>query len=80
MNVDGIIAMIRAKARGRTRYTGKPPYYDEVLIGEIDRLRDINAELLAALKACRDMMDHAGLAEFLEDADAAIAKAEGSDA
>lgn len=36
-----IIADVRSKAQGRTRYEGQPPYVDEVLVGEIDRLRDL---------------------------------------
>lgn len=36
-----IISDVRSKARGRTRYEGRPPYVDEVLVGEIDRLRDL---------------------------------------
>lgn len=39
MLVDKIIATINTKASGRTRYEGQEPFWDEVLVAEIERLR-----------------------------------------
>lgn len=38
-DIETIIAEIKAKAEGRTRYEGQPPYWDELLVAEILRLR-----------------------------------------
>lgn len=48
--LESVIATVRDKARGRTRYVGQGPIWDEVLVAEIARLR---AEL-AASRASRD--------------------------
>jgi len=40
MRVDEVIAEVRARAAGRTRYAGQEPRYDELLVAEIERLRD----------------------------------------
>lgn len=39
MTVDEIIKQVRIKASGRTRYEGQEPFWDEVLVEEIERLR-----------------------------------------
>jgi hypothetical protein len=39
MNADEVIAEVRAKARGRTRFDGQDAYRDEILVAEIERLR-----------------------------------------
>ncbi len=41
-SVDDIMREIRRRTHGRTRYEGQDPfcYWDEHLVGEIDRLRD----------------------------------------
>ena len=40
MTVDEAIAIVKTKSAGRTRYEGQPDYLDEVLVTEIERLRD----------------------------------------
>lgn len=43
--LEEIIRIVREKARGRTRYVGQGPIWDEVLVAEVDRLRaQIDAE------------------------------------
>lgn len=37
--IDEAIAEVKRKAEGRTRYEGQPPYRDEVLVAEIERLQ-----------------------------------------
>lgn len=39
--VDEIIALVKEKAKGRTRYDGQLPYWNEILVAEIERLREI---------------------------------------
>ena len=39
MTPDDAIAIVQAKAAGRTRWAGMPPFLDEILVGEIERLR-----------------------------------------
>lgn len=40
MTADEAIAIVRSKSRGRTRFEGQEPYLDEVLVAEIERLRE----------------------------------------
>ncbi len=44
--VEKVMAEVRVKASGRTRYEGSPIYHDEVLLAEIERLREL-------LKTCQ---------------------------
>ncbi len=37
--IDEIIKEVRSKARGRTRYAGQEPFWDEMMVAEIERLR-----------------------------------------
>lgn len=39
MTPDEAIKIVKAKSRGRTRYTRQAPFLDEVLVAEIERLR-----------------------------------------
>lgn len=39
MDVDAALAEVRRRSAGRTRYEGQPPYADEVLAEEVERLR-----------------------------------------
>jgi hypothetical protein len=41
MTVDEIITAVKAKGIGRTRHTGMEPFWDEVLVEEIERLRNL---------------------------------------
>jgi hypothetical protein len=50
MTVDEAIAIVESRARGRTRYEGSPAPLDEVLVAEIERLREEVADLRHALK------------------------------
>ena len=50
MTPDEAIRIVNEKSVGRTRYEGREPFLDEVLVGEIERLRD-------ALAACRKYAD-----------------------
>jgi len=43
MTPDEAIRIVRQKANCRTRYEGQEPFLDEVLVGEIERLRQENA-------------------------------------
>lgn len=47
MTPDEAIAIVKSKAECRTRYDGQGPRVDEVLVAEVERLRD----------ALRDMVD-----------------------
>lgn len=49
LSVDEVIADIRAAGAGRTGYEGQSPRRDELLVGEIERLRQTNARLRQAL-------------------------------
>jgi hypothetical protein len=49
MTVDEIIKQVNIKASGRTRYEGQEPFWDEVLVAEIERLRAENEDLLDKL-------------------------------
>ena len=40
MTPDEAIAIVKQKANGRTRYEGQDPFLDEVLVAEIERLRE----------------------------------------
>lgn len=40
MNADEAIRIVKSKAEGRTRYEGQEPFLDEVLVAEIERLRE----------------------------------------
>lgn len=46
---DAVIAEVKSKSRGRTRYAGQAPFNDEILVAEIERLR-------AALTRIRECM------------------------
>jgi hypothetical protein len=50
MTVDEIIKQVNIKSSGRTRYEGKEPYWDEVLVAEIERLQ-------AELDYYKDLVD-----------------------
>lgn len=39
-NVDDVIREVKSRAAGRTRYEGQEPRWDEVLVAEIERLRE----------------------------------------
>ena len=39
MTPEQAIKIVKEKSRGRTRYEGKKPYIDEVLVAEIERLQ-----------------------------------------
>jgi hypothetical protein len=41
LTIDQIIAWVREKASGRTRYVGMETHWDERLVAEIDRLRNL---------------------------------------
>lgn len=41
MTPDEAIAIVKSKTNGRTRYEGQEPFLDEVLVGEIERLRNM---------------------------------------
>jgi len=41
MTIDEIIKQVGIKASGRTRYPGQEPFWDEVLVAEIERLRKL---------------------------------------
>ncbi len=40
MTPDEAVKIVKSKANGRTRYEGQVPFLDEVLVGEIERLRE----------------------------------------
>lgn len=40
MTADEAIAIVNTKSAGRTRYEGQPDYLDEVLVDEIEQLRN----------------------------------------
>jgi len=40
MTPEEAIKIVKSKAGGRTRYEGQEPYLDEVLVAEIERLRE----------------------------------------
>jgi hypothetical protein len=44
MNTAEAIQIVRARSLGRTRYDGQAQYIDEILVEEIDRLRELLAE------------------------------------
>jgi hypothetical protein len=48
MTVDEAIKTVEVRASGRTRYMDQEPFLDEVLVGEIERLRK---ELVKAMEA-----------------------------
>ncbi len=50
MTPDEAIAEVNSRAAGRTRFEGSPPRYDEILMEEIQKLRDENANLAAACR------------------------------
>lgn len=39
MTVDEAIAIVKSKAKGRTRYAEQPGHIDEILVEEIEYLR-----------------------------------------
>lgn len=39
--IEDALALVDEKARGRTRWPDQPPYIDEMLAGEVRRLRAI---------------------------------------
>jgi hypothetical protein len=41
MTVDEIIKQINIKSSGRTRWKGQEPFWDEMLVVEIERLRKL---------------------------------------
>lgn len=47
-DIDEIIRQVHAKAAGRTRYVGQQPHWDELLVEEVERLRErvVQLELL----------------------------------
>jgi hypothetical protein len=49
MTVDEIIKQINIKSSGRTRWDGQEPFWDEVLVAEIGRLRGLLSWYAAAL-------------------------------
>lgn len=58
MTVDRIITQIRATAAGRTRSEGQELGWDEILVGEIERLRaDLAATSDALVKADDDRIE-----------------------
>ncbi|KKM39532.1 hypothetical protein LCGC14_1564380 [marine sediment metagenome] len=52
MTLDESISDVRSKARGRTRYEGQEPFRDEVLVAEINRLREALVEIARGRKDC----------------------------
>ena len=42
-DLESIISAVREKARGRTRFDGQEPFWDEALVAEIARLRAAEA-------------------------------------
>lgn len=52
-----ILASIRIRSSGRTRYEGQPPYEDEMLLDEIERLQSALTQ---------SALEQAGLVEALE--------------
>ncbi len=56
MTADEAIAIVKTKSSGRTRYEGQPDYLDEVLVTEIERLRD---QLSAERQAHEATIKHA---------------------
>lgn len=53
MTIDEAIAVVRSKADDRTRWVGQEPFVDEVLVGEIERLRQklLNVQMVERVKA-----------------------------
>lgn len=45
--VDEAIAYVKSVANGRTRYMGQTPFWDELLVAEIERLRNVNNEIVS---------------------------------
>ena len=43
--VDDAIREVRERMAGRTRYVGQPPFREEVLVAEIERLRKVAEDL-----------------------------------
>lgn len=54
MNVDEAIAIVKSKAKCRTRYEGQEPRLDEVLVEEIERLWAESHVMKTALTEIRD--------------------------
>ena len=44
MTLDDIILNVKVRSAGLTRYVGMEPPWDEVLVAEIERLREALAE------------------------------------
>lgn len=68
--VDEIIAEIKSRANGRTRHEGQQPFWDEVLVAEIEDLRRQLTELADRYNhdlALRDMA-YDKLKKFYENA------------
>jgi len=63
--LEAIIARVREKARGRTRYYGQPPYPDEELVAEIDRLRAACSATNEAV--CQTLGRTLGYPKFCDD-------------
>ena len=40
ITINYVIAQTKSKSRGRTRYDGQAPYWDEMMVAEIERLRE----------------------------------------
>jgi len=40
-DLETVLAEVRSKAKARTRYESQFPYYDEIMLAEIERLRGI---------------------------------------
>ena len=52
--VEEAIALVKSKANGRTRYEGQEPFVDELLVGEIERLRAIVGRVSSAFESEMD--------------------------
>lgn len=64
--VDAVIASVKMRSSGRPRWVGQPPYQDEVLVEEIERLRRVEM-------AARALLDGGFEREDTEYADALFA-------
>jgi hypothetical protein len=56
MTIEEIIKQIKIKAEGRTRYIGQEQFWDEVLVGEIERLRKLVDYYATALDITESQM------------------------
>ena len=66
MTPDQAIQIVASKVRGRTRFEGQEPFLDEVLVGEIERLRTVLGECEEYFDQRADA-DHNGVSFIAND-------------